>query len=112
MSSLEELVDFEKKQATGRNATMGALARTAAGIALAAGLGMVGGGCSSIGGSAGSIASGDHGITTTLEDAWPEGPWMDGQDLGRPKPLDSLPRDAEGRQILPPGYYSGQIDTY
>jgi hypothetical protein len=78
-------------------------------LALAGALAMPGG-CSSF---AGSVASSDTGITTTLADVWPECPWLDTENLGEPKPLDALPRGADGRQLLPRGVYvSGTVETY
>ena len=54
----------------------------------------------------------DRGITTTLDDAYPDCPSLDHRDLGDPQPLSELPRDEHGHIILKPGYYRQDVATY
>lgn len=54
----------------------------------------------------------DRGITTTLDDAYPDYPALDHLDLGEPRPLSELPRDEHGHIILKPGYYRQDVATY
>src|SRR5688500_12895943 len=62
--------------------------------------------------SLGSFLEGEPPITTSLDHALTEVPWLDDYDPGLVVPIDAQPMDAEGRFRLPPGAYGFAAQSY